>query len=38
LWTAAAKANADYIEPQSGPCKLNCLHADWRNHDGGYRP
>jgi Peptidase M15 len=38
LWTAAEKANADYIEPQSGPCKLGCLHADWRNHDGGYRP
>ena len=38
MWTAAEKASADYIEPQSGPCKLNCLHADWRNHDGGYRP
>lgn len=38
MWTAAEKANADYIEPLSGPCKLNCLHADWRNHDGGYRP
>lgn len=38
MWTAAEKADADYIEPLSGPCKLNCLHADWRNHDGGYRP
>lgn len=38
MWTAAEKASADYIEPLSGPCKLNCLHADWRNHDGGYRP
>lgn len=36
MWTAAEKAKADYIEPLTGPCKLNCLHADWRNHDGGY--
>ena len=36
MWTAAEKARADYIEPLSGPCKLNCLHADWRNHDGKY--
>ena len=37
MWTAAQKAEADYIEPLSGPCKLNCLHADWRNHDGAYK-
>jgi hypothetical protein len=30
--TAAQEANADYIEPQTGPCKLGCVHADWRNH------
>ncbi len=38
MWMAAYEANADYIEPLNGPCKLNCLHADWRNHDGGYGP
>ncbi|HEX8814185.1 MAG TPA: D-Ala-D-Ala carboxypeptidase family metallohydrolase [Terriglobales bacterium] len=34
--TAAQAANADYIEPQSGPCGLGCVHADWRSHSGGY--
>jgi hypothetical protein len=36
MWTAAEKAQADYIEPLTGPCRLNCLHADWRNHTGDY--
>jgi hypothetical protein len=36
MWTAAEKSQADYIEPLSGPCQLNCLHADWRNHEGEY--
>ncbi len=38
MWTAAQKAEADYIEPLNGPCQLNCLHADWRNHEGDYNP
>jgi hypothetical protein len=37
MWSAAQKADADYIEPINGPCKLSCLHADWRNHEGEYR-
>jgi hypothetical protein len=37
MWAAAQKAGADFIEPRNGPCQLNCLHADWRNHRGGYR-
>lgn len=24
--------NPDYIEPTYGPCKLNCVHVDWRLH------
>jgi hypothetical protein len=32
---AAEAANRDYLEPVSGPCQLNCVHADWRNHDVG---
>jgi hypothetical protein len=24
-------AKADWVEPLSGPCKLGCVHADWRN-------
>lgn len=28
-------ARADFREPQSGPCKLGCMHADWRYHDRG---
>jgi hypothetical protein len=31
--TAARLANADYIEPTTGPCGTACTHADWRNHD-----
>lgn len=27
---------ADWIEPTSGPCSLDCLHADWRNTPWGY--
>jgi hypothetical protein len=26
----------DYIEPTSGKCALNCVHADWRNHSQAY--
>ena len=33
---AATNANADYIEPTSGPCAFACVHADWRNHAGDY--
>ena len=33
---AAGTANADYIEPWTGPCGNGCVHADWRNHAGGY--
>ena len=25
-----------YIEPLSGPCKLGCVHADWRNAPGPF--
>lgn len=34
---AAEKARANYIEPLNLPCKLDCLHADWRDVPGGYR-
>jgi hypothetical protein len=34
---AAQTANADFIEPQTGPCGLGCTHADWRYHGGGYQ-
>jgi len=37
MHTAAANANADYIEPRDGPCGLGCVHADWRTHSGGYQ-
>lgn len=33
---AAVRAKADFIEPRNGPCALNCVHADWRAHAGGY--
>ncbi len=33
--TAATDANADFIEPTTGPCSTNCVHADWRAHDAG---
>ena len=33
---AAQRAKADFIEPLNGPCALNCVHADWRAHAGGY--
>lgn len=33
---AANAANADYIEPISGPCQKACVHADWRNTPGRY--
>lgn len=33
---AAQRANADYIEPWTGPCGNGCAHADWRSHTGGY--
>jgi hypothetical protein len=40
-WTnmsnAASRANADFIEPRTGPCGLACVHADWRSHSGGYQ-
>jgi hypothetical protein len=28
-------AKADFVEPQSGPCQLACVHSDWRYHDRG---
>lgn len=34
---AAQAADADYVEPQSGPCGLGCTHADWRDKSGGYQ-
>lgn len=34
--SAARAAHADYIEPISGPCRTDCVHADWRNHPGSY--
>lgn len=34
--SAAKRAHADYIEPRSGPCRTNCVHADWRAHAGAY--
>jgi hypothetical protein len=32
----AGEAQADFEEPQSGPCGIACAHADWRSHAGGY--
>ncbi len=26
-------ASADYVEPTTLACHLNCVHADWRNHN-----
>jgi hypothetical protein len=43
-WNAMVKAagegraNADFIEPRNGPCGIGCVHADWRDHPGGYVP
>jgi hypothetical protein len=37
LHAAAANANADYIEPVTGPCGWACVHGDWRAHSGGYQ-
>jgi hypothetical protein len=34
--TNAGHAQADYEEPESGPCGTACAHADWRSHAGGY--
>ncbi len=34
---AAERADADFVEPLTGPCGLGCIHADWRDHGGGYR-
>lgn len=36
LSEAARTANADYIEPWTGPGRDGCVHADWRDHAGGY--
>jgi hypothetical protein len=40
-WLEIADALEDalpsFIEPQDGPCKLGCVHGDWRYVDGGYR-
>jgi hypothetical protein len=36
MHAAAVTAKADYIEPVSGPCGLDCVHADWRDHAGPY--
>jgi hypothetical protein len=38
MQTAAGSAAADYIEPDTGPCALKCVHADWRGHSGPYTP
>jgi hypothetical protein len=35
--TAAQSAQADYIEPETGPCKKVCVHADWRDTVGPYK-
>jgi len=32
----AGEAQADFEEPQDGPCGIACAHADWRSHAGGY--
>ena len=32
---AANDADADYVEDQTEPCGLGCVHADWRYHDRG---
>ena len=32
LSNAANEAQADYIEPWTGPCGSGCVHGDWRNH------
>ncbi len=39
MWAAAGpgKARADFREPINGPCGLGCVHADWRQHGGGYQ-
>jgi hypothetical protein len=34
MQAAASRAKADYIEPREGPCKLACVHADWRATSG----
>lgn len=33
----ARRAHADYVEPTTLPCGLNCVHADWRGHVGAYQ-
>ncbi len=37
MTAAATRAQADFVESQSGPCALKCAHADWRNHGGTYQ-
>lgn len=40
LLKAAMAAGADWwedAEGKKGPCKLQCFHADWRNHNGAYQ-
>lgn len=34
MWSAAglSGARADWREPRNGPCKIGCVHADWRWH------
>ena len=32
MYGAALRAHASFREPRDGPCKLNCVHADWRPH------
>lgn len=38
LRAAALRAGANWIEGLNGPCKLRCVHADWRKDAGGYVP
>jgi Peptidase M15 len=36
MYDAAFAAGADWSEPQSGPCKLGCVHGDVRDHPHTY--
>ena len=36
LAVSALQANVDWIEPSNGPCKLACVHGDWRDTVGPY--
>ena len=34
---AASAAHLDWTELKTGPCRIGCVHIDWRNHSGGYQ-